>query len=473
MSIGLVIHHTDLSVNDNLCVNNAIEDKCDNILFLMLIRPDQIYLNEHNKHYFSSKACSIFLEATKNLNSEILSLTKNKNNLIMLIEKENTLVDFCKKNKITNVYWNKTFSEYSVRRDTHYKKELENINIKVKENDDHYYIVPQEPDKQYKVFSAYLKHYSKKKIPELKQNNISHTENYTKIKYDFSILKVKLETDYDMYIEPTTKKALELIKDFNSSKKELVSFLSKHIQFNIGGSIRWYAHMLKQKKRLIIQLFWRSFYTNIGQYQCNIFNSPQIYNILDPRYNKIKWINNQNEAKQFWNAQSGYLYLDAHIRMLHATGYNYNMARLIIMSTAIKVLAFDPFSKLEYAPQTAYSRLLGDCSSALMVGNVLWLIGVYDTGFNRFTKGLLYGRMFLAPIRMKDNKEFELDIQVIREYIPEVKHLNNKEICKWHTYNDSQRKELLRDNIKTYPNKLLFNFEDNVKRWKNHLANFK
>jgi deoxyribodipyrimidine photolyase len=475
MKTGLIIFHNDMNVeNDNLSISTALKE-CDNILFLMLIRSDQIYLNEHNKNYFSEKALSFFLLATKNLNEEIENLTKKKNNLIMLIEEEHTLINFCKKHNITNVYWNKTFSEYSIKRDTYYKKELEKINIIVKENEDHYYLIPQNPDKQYKVFSAYLKFYSKQKIPELKENDISKTQNYTKIKYDFSILKLKqkLETDYELYLEPTTKKALELIKDFNSSKKDLVSYLSKFIQFGVGGSIRWYAMMLKKKKRLIVQLYWRSFYTNISQYQCNVFNSPQIYKILDNRYNHIKWINNQNEAKMFWNANSGYLYLDAHIRMLHATGYNYNMSRLVIICTAIKILGFDPFSKLEYAPQTAYSRLLGDCSSCLMVGNILWILGIYDTGFNRFTKGLIYGRTFLAPIRMKDNKEFELDFMIIRKYIPEVKHLSNKEICKWHKYKDEERKKILGDNCKTYPYKLLFNFEENVNRWKNHLANFK
>jgi hypothetical protein len=32
---------------------------------------------------------------------------------------------------------------------------------------------------------------------------------------------------------------------------------------------------------------------------------------------------------------------------------------------------------------------------------------------------------------------------------------------------------MLGENIKTYPYQLLFNYEDNINRWKNKLANFK
>ena len=473
-NIALIIFRCDLSIIDNLAVFDAIQNKHNNILFMVLINPEQFYINKKNKNYFSEKARDFFAMATKNLNNEIITVTKNKNNLIMLIEKKNTLIDFCLKFSIKYVYWNKLFSIYSIERDNNNKQILESHNINVIENLNHYYITPIYYNKIYKVFSAFYKFYSKNIINNIKYNNeIVFTNNITDIHYDFNILKIKPNIDYELFIEPSTKKANLLIKEFKQSDKKLISFLSKHIQFGVAGSIRFYYHQLKEKKDFVRQLFWRSFYISVQQFKCSEFYSPKIYNILDNRYNKIKWINDIHEAKRFWNAETGYPYLDSHIRMLHQTGYNFNLARLNLLCCAIKILAFDPFSDLEWAPQTTYSKFLGDCSAPQMIGNLSWVIGIYDINFGRFTSGKIYGRIFMYAIRMKDNNEFELDFQVIRKYLPELKNISNKDICKWHKFTDEQRKKMLGENIKTYPYQLLFNYEDNINRWKNKLANFK
>ena len=474
MNNALVIFRCDLSITDNLALYDALQNNHNNILFLILINPEQFYKNNSNKNYFSEKARDFFALATKNLNNEITSITKNNNNLIMLIEKKNTLIEFCLKYNITSVYWNKLFSDYSIKRDESNIHILKKNNIQVFENINHYYIVPIKHNKIYKVFSAFYKYYSKSKIDTIKYNlNFSNTKNITNIKFNFNILNIKPNINYHLYIEPTTNKSNELIKTFNNSNKTLISFLSKHIQFGIAGSIRYYYHAMKNKKDFIRQLFWRSFYISVQQYRCSLFYSPQVYQILDNRYNKIKWINDQVEAKHFWYATTGYPYLDAHIRMLHDTGYNYNMARLNLLCCAIKILAFDPFIHLEWAPQMAYSKFLGDCASPQMMGNLFWIIGIYDVNFNRFTSGKIYGRIFMYAIRMKDNNDFELDFQVIRKYLPELKNISNKDICKWHKFTDEQRKKMLGEYVKTYPYQLLFNYEDNINRWKNKLANFK
>jgi len=472
---ALIIFRCDLSIVDNLSIYDALQYKFDNILFLVLINPEQFYLNNKNKNYFSEKARDFFALATINLNNEIYNITNKKNNLILLIENnKNALLDFCKKYSITSVFWNKLFSIYSLNRDNYNKNILEKNNIKVFENYNHYYITPIDNNKIYKVFSAFYKFYSKNKINDIKYNNeIAFTKNITNISFDFKILNIKPNFNYSLFIEPSTKKAIELISDFKNSNKKLISFLSKHIQFGVAGSIRFYYHQLKNKKDFIRQLFWRSFYISVQQYKCPEFYSPVVYNILDNRYNKIKWINDQIEAKKFWNAQTGYPYLDAHIRMLIETGYNFNMARLNLLCCVIKILAFDPFSNLEWAPQTAYSRLLGDCSAPQMMGNLSWILGVWDSGHFRFTSGKIYGRVFMYAIRMKDNKEFELDFHVIRKYLPELKNVSNKDICKWHTFTDEERKKMLGEYTKTYPHKLLFDYSANSIRWKNEIANFK
>ena len=69
--------------------------------------------------------------------------------------------------------------------------------------------------------------------------------------------------------------------------------------------------------------------------------------------------------------------------------------------------------------------------------------------------------------------EFELDFQVIRKYLPELKNVSNKDVCKWHTFTDDERKKMLGEYAKTYPHKLLFDYSVNTLRWKNKIANFK
>jgi deoxyribodipyrimidine photolyase len=134
MTNALIIFRCDLSIIDNLCIYDAIQHKHNNILFLILINPEQFYLNNKNKNYFSQKARDFFALATINLNNEIYTITNKKNNLILLIEENKfTLINFCKKYSIHSVYWNKLFSIYSINRDNTNKKILEDNNIKFNE----------------------------------------------------------------------------------------------------------------------------------------------------------------------------------------------------------------------------------------------------------------------------------------------------------------------------------------------------
>ena len=190
MTTALIIFRCDLSIIDNLCIYDAIQHKHDNILFLLLINPEQFYLNNKNKNYFSEKARNFFALALINLNNEIYNITNKKNNLILLIEhNNNTLIDFCKKYSINSVYWNKLYSIYSLNRDSHNKQILEKNNIKVFENLNHYYITPIDHNKIYKVFSAFYKFYSKTKINNIKFNNeITSTKNITNINFYFCLM---------------------------------------------------------------------------------------------------------------------------------------------------------------------------------------------------------------------------------------------------------------------------------------------
>ena len=114
MKTGLVIFHCDFVIDDNYSITTALKEN-DNVLFLLLINPEQIYQNKQNEKYFSKKASDFFCLASINLNEEIKKASKGKNELLMIIEDDKFyLPNFCEKNNIQNVYWNKLYSIYSI-----------------------------------------------------------------------------------------------------------------------------------------------------------------------------------------------------------------------------------------------------------------------------------------------------------------------------------------------------------------------
>jgi deoxyribodipyrimidine photolyase len=498
------IFHNDLSLRDNRVIMSTLDahkGKITEVCFLVFLNEDQLLPNANNKNYFSPFASLFFIDALINLDSEIRLLTKNRSGLTWIdgitgssssSSTNNTTgnslsPDFLK--KVGFVSYNKLFSAYSRRRDEELVKLFtkHNPSVTIIEDWDFYTVVPTsiEHIPYYKVFSAFYKHFSMTYAVQqpvefacdrallTHANHVNHVNRVkqTKTLEDkyAEIVRALLpqyanvkEYETTFKISATTTEVQRRIALFKKSKSPLGSCLSRYIALGIGGSIRWYYTSLPKKKEFRKQLFWRSFYVHLQRNSLALgtLHSTALYKELDPRYSRIKWTNDDLLAKKLWLGQSGYPYLDAHVRMCIRTGFMQNMARLNVMCVAIKILCFDPYATdKKWCGNNAFSRILADTFGSSQMLNILWVLGLLDTGFSRFNPaGTIRGRVFKFAITPKHVSE---SLGVIREFVPELANASDVEVCKWHTLAVSLRNQLAPE----YPD-LAFNYEKQLIKWK-------
>ena len=128
-------------------------------------------------------------------------------------------------------------------------------------------------------------------------------------------------------------KRIKKFKKYNKERNYLnvpTTKLSAYIKFG-NVSIREVYYTFKSNHAFIRQLYWREFYAGI------LYKYPHVLgHALKPKYDKIKWHNNERWFDAWSKGQTGFPIVDAGMRQLNSTGYMVNRARLITMSFLIK-----------------------------------------------------------------------------------------------------------------------------------------
>jgi deoxyribodipyrimidine photo-lyase len=73
-----------------------------------------------------------------------------------------------------------------------------------------------------------------------------------------------------------------------------------------------------------------------------IFHFPDVVTRnFQPKYDSIKWINNENDFERWCNGETGYPIVDAGMRQLNKSGYMHNRVRMITAGFLCKHLLID------------------------------------------------------------------------------------------------------------------------------------
>lgn len=336
---SLFIFRRDYRIYDNPGLYNCIKNS-DQIYCIFIFDPIQI----DNKKYKSEKSVFYLCNALKQLNKDL----NNKLN-IFYGNTQNIIENIIKKLEITDLYYNKDYTPYSVKRDNKINKL--NINIHIYED---VLLLPmgtlnKKDDKCYLKYTPFYnnaklhlkkinKPLNKPKIDKLKKiNNLSHLISINKIDKFYNIS----ETKNIKYIDPS--KILNNLKkynDYGENRDQLTystTHLSVYLRFGIISVRDVYFHILKisnlkSKKILIQQLLWREFYYYL------IYHHPELmYESNIKKYNKIKWKYDEYLYKKWQKGETGIPIVDAGIKELLATGLPHNRARLISCSFIILV----------------------------------------------------------------------------------------------------------------------------------------
>lgn len=186
-------------------------------------------------------------------------------------------------------------------------------------------------------------------------------------------------------------------RDFPALQK--TSFLSPHLRFGTV-SIREIVKSVSDNEFFLSELIWREFFMQITA------NFPHIENNnFNPKYDNIKWINDEEHFEKWKNGKTGFPLVDAGMRELNKTGYMHNRVRMITASFLTKHLLTD----WRIGERYFASKLL-DYELASNNGNWQWAAG---TGCDAAP----YFRVFNPETQQK---KFDKDFRYILKWVKEL-----------------------------------------------------
>ena len=334
-----------------------------------------------------------------------------------------------KKYNISKVYTNTDYTPYSTQRDIKIKELLESKNIKFKSYKDHVLFEKSEVVKNdntpYKVYTPY----SRKWLLKMSETNIEYFNSEENLK-NLWVGDNDHITIEEIGFKKNRLKPLELnlsnqvIEKYEESRNfpsiNGTSKIGLHLRFGTVST----REMIKKAKlseniTFLKELIWREFFQQI------LYHFPTTVNkSFKPKYDRIEWINNEEQFKKWCIGETGYPLVDAGMRELNETGFMHNRVRMLVGSFLCKHLLIDWRWGEAYFAEKLY-----DYETASNVGNWQWVAGCgvdaspYFRIFNpheqikKFDKQLNYTKRWVP--------EFDKD-----QYVkPIVDHKQARERC--------------------------------------------
>ncbi len=153
------------------------------------------------------------------------------------------------------------------------------------------------------------------------------------------------------------------------------------------------------EKTWLNELIWREFYMMV------LHHFPKTADhAFRPEYDRIKWVNDEQQFKAWSNGETGFPLVDAGMRELNATGYMHNRVRMVVASFLTKDLLID----WRWGERYFAGKLL-DYEMASNVGGWQWAAG---SG----TDAAPYFRIFNPDSQLK---KFDPEFKYIKKWVPE------------------------------------------------------
>jgi deoxyribodipyrimidine photo-lyase len=153
------------------------------------------------------------------------------------------------------------------------------------------------------------------------------------------------------------------------------------------------------EKTWLSELIWREFY------MMTLYYFPKTMDhAFRPEYDRIQWVNDEQQFKAWCAGETGYPLVDAGMRELNATGYMHNRVRMVAASFLSKDLLIDWRWGERY-----FARKLLDYEMANNIGGWQWAAG---SG----TDAAPYFRIFNPDSQLK---KFDPNLAYIKKWVPE------------------------------------------------------
>lgn len=337
--------------------------------------------------------------------------------------------DIINEHRPTAVYANRDYEPYAKKRDDAVEKILSDNNIDFNTYKDQVIFemdeILKDDDTPYVVYTPYSRKW-KAKLTEY------HLKPYPTKNYFKNLAKSEAEQMIslaDMGFEKSTIDFPEkttttgVIKNYEDKRNfpaiEGTSRLSLHFRFGTISIRDKAAKGKKTSEKWLNELIWRDFYAQI------LYHFPHVVDgSFRPKYDAIKWSQNEEHFKAWCDGKTGYGLVDAGMRELNTTGFMHNRVRMVVASFLTKHLLLDWRWGEAY-----FARKLLDFDLASNNGGWQWAAG---SGVDAAP----YFRIFNPYTQIE---KFDNQHKYIKKYVPEwgtdkypkeiVEHKEARELC--------------------------------------------
>ena len=312
-------------------------------------------------------------------------------------------------NQIHTIYTNHDYEPYARKRDLELYQLFKDENIEFKTSKDQVIFEKNEVVKDdgtpYVVYTPYSNKWKDNfsKISLTDYNSEDLLKNITSHSYTFlSLSAIGFETASIKVIPFDISDSLidnyEATRNFPAFDK--TSHLGIYLRFGVVSIRKMVAKAIESKNETFLkELIWREFFMQILWHFPHTINSS-----FRPKYDVIKWKNNEVLFQKWCEGKTGYPFVDAGMRELNATGHMQNRVRMIVASFLCKHLLID-----WRWGETYFAIKLLDYEQASNVGNWQWAAG---SGVDAAP----YFRIFNPTEQVK---KFDKDLVYIKKWIPE------------------------------------------------------
>lgn len=348
------------------------------------------------------------------------------------------LLSLCQEHDVTHIHCNDEFGVNEVVRDEQSAACAQQNGIDFTIHSDRCFIPPgiikNQSGNYFKVFSQFKKHYQDylfpmanyaDGVPEI-QNPVSIVSDVipTSIAgYDLDQVDLSLwpvgEDAAQQYLNDFVDDRMaryDQIRDlpFVDGTSKLSSYLAAGIIsvrqcIDAALAVRHDTPQTVGIDTWINELIWRDFYNHI------LFGYPHVsrHKAFKQHMDQMVWLNEPDMIEAWKHGRTGFPIIDAAMRQLHATGWMHNRLRMIVAMFLTKNLLVD-----WRIGETWFMQHLIDGDLAANNGGWQWSA---STG----TDAVPYFRIF-NPVTQSER--FDPNGDFIRQWIPELQHVSNKEI---------------------------------------------
>ncbi len=398
--INIFWFRRDLRLHDNHGLFHALKNK--NVLPVFIF--DKQILDTLDKN----DARITFIH--KELEQLKKQLEKYRSTLIVLYNNPiDAFKSIQKQYSIEAIYYNHDYEPYALERDQAVFQYFKNQNIPVYDFKDQVIFEKDEILKAdhspYTVFTPYSKKWKEKlidqKIDLYKSEDLLHNLYQTNPAKLLAIDELGFRKSNLIF--PKKKIDSSLLENYHKTRDipslKGTSRLGIHLRFGTISIRNLVKRAAKTNEIFLNELIWREFYMMI------LWHFPTVIDqSFKKKYDRIEWINNENEFKAWCNGKTGYPIVDAGMRELNKTGYMHNRLRMVTASFLTKHLLIDWRWGEAY-----FAEKLLDYELASNNGGWQWAAG---TGCDAAP----YFRIFNPELQ---TKKFDPNLQYIRSWIPE------------------------------------------------------